>query len=230
MKKKVVKLIFDIKLSVFILLAKAKIAFMRRDITEFDKFGIKEVNLAALETLVNALQALPTDEELLGDQTLATEQKDALEEPLREKIRDIMTRAKNKYGEGSARYRKFGVTDISQQEGGPLIFTAGRVKRVATSLLTDLASEGLTQDHIDALDDNTTAYDQKFGEKEDAISARDVATEDRAEKANAIYRLLVKYCETGKRIWVGKNEAKYNDYIIYDTPSGEPEEETPPKA
>jgi hypothetical protein len=38
-----------------------------------------------------------------------------------------------------------------------------------------------------------------------------------------LYLLLSKYSETGKDIWAEVSEAKYNDYVIYNTLSGGPE-------
>lgn len=42
-------------------------------------------------------------------------------------------------------------------------------------------------------------------------------------KGNALYKAIVKICNTGKDIWYETNESKYNDYVIYNTPSGKPE-------
>ena len=36
---------------------------------------------------------------------------------------------------------------------------------------------------------------------------------------------MSKISEIGKEIWEGVNEAKYNDYLIYDTPTGQPVED-----
>lgn len=55
------------------------------------------------------------------------------------------------------------------------------------------------------------------------ISDRDLASESRVEALNHLYQLLTKYAGTGQDIFYETNEAKYNDYIIYDTPSGLPE-------
>jgi len=60
------------------------------------------------------------------------------------------------------------------------------------------------------------------------ISDRDVATEDRTEILNVLYRLLTKYAGIGQDIFSETDEAKYNDYVIYDTPSGLPEVVPPP--
>ncbi len=50
------------------------------------------------------------------------------------------------------------------------------------------------------------------------ISDRDVATEDRIEVLNTLYRILIKYAGIGQDIFYETDEAKYNDYVIYDTP------------
>lgn len=53
------------------------------------------------------------------------------------------------------------------------------------------------------------------------ISDRDIEQESRVEAGNAIYNTLIKYTNTGQSIWVSSNVAKYNDYVIYNTASGE---------
>jgi hypothetical protein len=40
---------------------------------------------------------------------------------------------------------------------------------------------------------------------------------------NVLYAELVKLCNTGKDIFYSLNEAKYNDYVIYNTPTGKVE-------
>lgn len=154
---------------------------------------------------------------------IATQEKDAQAEKVKAILGSVMTRAENKFGRESGKYRKFGVWDISALEGGKLIYTATRAIRVATGYLPELQGEGLTQAILTDFDTQVKTLITKQGAQEDAISDRDIATENRSEKANAIYKLLVKYCDTGKRIWASTNEAKYNDYVIYDTLSGGPE-------
>lgn len=61
--------------------------------------------------------------------------------------------------------------------------------------------------------------------KELKVGARDIQQEDRVEAGNAIYTTLVSYTKTGQDIWVSKDLAKYNDYEIYNTESGEDPDE-----
>ena len=224
MKKKSPRLAFRIALTIFVSWVRSIISFIRRDIAEFIKFGVTEEIITELETKVNAYEDIATDEELVGNQVIATQAKDAEAKKLREAIGSMMTRAENKFGVNSGYYRKFGITNISDLDGGVLSYAASKVLRVATEFQTPLGEQGLTTVILDDFEALSDSYNLALKGQDDAIANRDIATDNRVEKANEIYHLVVKYCETGKRIWGSVNEAKYNDYIIYDTPSGEPEE------
>ncbi len=224
MKKKPLRLKFSIALTEFYTFAMGKVGFMKRDLAEFVKFGITEEKLNAQKDLLAAFSEIPTDDELLGAQVTATQEKDAIADQLRNSISAIMTRVENKFGFHSGTYRKFGISGVSDLDGGALSYSARRVHRVAQSLQTELQSEGLTTEMLDGLNVLLDSYNQALSNQEDAMADRDIATEQRIGKANEIYDLLVKYCDTGKKIWESRNEAKYNDYIIYDTPTGKPDE------
>ena len=47
---------------------------------------------------------------------------------------------------------------------------------------------------------------------------RDITTEKRIKALNALYKMVAKYTGIGKDIFYETNEAKYNDYVIYDSP------------
>jgi len=222
MRKKIVTVKFNIALSVLYTFAMAKVGFMLRDLAEFIKYGVSEEKLNALKVMLAGFADIPTDEELLGDQISATQRKDEAGVLLRDAVSEVMQRVANRFGSQSGKYRKFGVSGLSDLDGGKLSLTARRVLRVAQSMLSELESEGLTQEVLDELNTRLEIYDQALSIQEDAIADRDIATENRVEKANEIYTLLVKYCNTGKKIWEDTNEAKYNDYVIYDTPTGQP--------
>ncbi len=220
MRKKEVTVKFNIALSLLYTFAMAKVGFMMRDLVEFIKYGVTEEKLNALKALLSDFASIPTDEELRGAQVVATQGKDEAGVQLRDSVSEIMQRVENKFGTASGNYRKFGASGVSDLDGGKLSYAAKRVRRVAESMLPELESEGLTIEILGELDMRLEAYEQALGIQEDAIADRDIATENRVEKANEIYSLLVKYCNTGKQIWEDTNEAKYNDYIISDTPTG----------
>ena len=59
----------------------------------------------------------------------------------------------------------------------------------------------------------------------DKIADRSIAQEDRVLMGNALFDQLKKYCRSAKSQWFSKSEARFNDYIIYKTPSGKHEDE-----
>ena len=227
-KKESPTLNFRIHIGVFYTLMMAKLGFVKRDKIEFAKRGVTEADITATENLLTEFSEIPTDDELLGLQINATKDKDKKSDVLRASISEVIDRAANKYGNNSGYYRQFGVNSLSGIDGGELSTAARRVRRVGSNMATELASEGLTPEMLATLKKDTENYDIALATSEDANSKREIATEDRIEKANAIYTIMSKYCGKGKQIWVSVNEAKFNDYVIYDTPSGTKDETTPP--
>ena len=200
------------------------ISFANRDVAEFTKMGIEPPFLDELKSDIVELQNAPDDVEVLGEQTPFTEEKDALAEEIKDSIRTIMQRAENKWGTGSARYRQFGTSGLSELNDNDLEACAKRVLRVAERNLADLA--GLTTNDLTTLQRLTINFHSARESQHDAKANRDIKTEDRQITANDIYDRQVIIANTGKRIWENKSEAKYNDYVIYDTPTPPPP--TPP--
>ena len=86
---------------------------------------------------------------------------------------------------------------------------------------------GLNNAHIKELKALATGFDDAMEAQSDATADREIGTMERTSIANEIYAEISRGCDTGKGIWKEANEAKYNDYIIYNTPGAKPEEETP---
>lgn len=76
---------------------------------------------------------------------------------------------------------------------------------------------------IDTLTSQGIALDDRIDAVARGISDRDVATEGRIETLNTLYSYVTKYAGIGQDIFYEINEAKYNDYVLYDTPSGMPD-------
>jgi hypothetical protein len=198
---------------------------MRRDKSEFDKFGITTNDFDALEASIDAFSDTDTDTELVNAQTNTTTNKDAKAEEVREAIRGVMARVVLVFPEGSSNYKKFGAELLSQQLDSDLLITAKRVVRVANEFLPDLAPKGLTSEMLTTITDLRAAFEDLIVDVKLKIADRDTEQQERVKKANAIYETLVKYAITGQNIWVSQDVAKYNDYVIYNTVSGS--EETP---
>jgi hypothetical protein len=220
MRKSVLKTIFNFSFAYLSQLADRILLLIERDSSVLANYGVDDDLKASIAESNQALKEMPTDEEWMGDVSDATEKKDASGEAVKTVIRDIMVRAKKVFGEHSAKYRKFGTKGMDELKDHDLYRCATRVARVASTYLSQLSAKGLTQDIIDDLKAKAAQYDIDLTAKEDFVADRDVATEERIILANSIYTKLVEVCDYGRTYWSDKSEAKYNDYVIYNTADG----------
>lgn len=188
-----------------------------RDLAELATYGVDAGKLSVIEGLRNTFNDTATDEELMGDLMVATDNRNAKAEEVRNAIRPIAARFAVKYGEDSGQYRALRIESLSQQDVNDLVRTARAVSRRGTLAMTDLASEGLTVAIIDDLNTKNDALDDLIDVQIDAVKNRDIAVDDRIKKGNELYAALVKLAEYGKSAWLNVNEAKYNDYVLNES-------------
>lgn len=228
MKKSSVSRLYKFSDANLVTTTKEKIAFMRRDVTAFAPFGITAALVTGLETATNAFSNTITDIEAVNNQTQVTANKDAKAEQLRVAIRAVMARVELQFGTTSAKYKKFGTDKLSQQSDADLLITGKRVVRVGTEFLTALAANGLTAAMLTAITTLCNEFETLIIDHKVKIGERDIMQEDRVEAGNTIYTTLVKYTSIGLSIWETSDVAKYNDYVIYNTATGEMPEVIPP--
>ena len=222
MQKEEVQLKFKFSQPKLIELCYEKHEFASRDVTEMITRGVTQLYLDSFDADIVTFSNLRTHDEWEQDQVLATQAKDAAADIVREAIRDITVRAENKWGFHSARYRRYGTKGLSDMSDAELYVCGKRVIRIAEEDLAELTDEGLLQAEIDGLGTKNEDFMDKVILQSKAIADQDLATEDRYETANVLYDKLLKICNSGQNIWHATDEAKFNDYIVYNTPSGEP--------
>jgi len=185
-----------------------------RDLTALADHGVTSLILTSLVTARDAFSNYPTDEELMGDLIVATENRNTMLETAKRIIDNISSKARFKFGEQSGKYRKFGIEALSQQKPQDLLRMGRRVWRIGTEMLVDLDSEGLSQTMLDDLSGNLFDLDNLIDAQRDAIKERDVATHERTTLGNVLYAKMALLAEKGKLCWKYSNEALYNDYVI----------------
>lgn len=228
MKKKEVVRAYNFSDGKLVTTSNEKIAYIRRDEAEFVGYGITNVMVDELENQVNNFSDATTDVEMVEDQSEVTAAKDVVADKLKESIRGVMSRVVLKYDEHTAKYRKFGTEALSQQSDAQLLVIAARVVRVGTDMLADLAANGLTSTMLDNVKNLRDKLEDELISLKLKVADRDIEQESRVEAGNAIYATLIKYTNTGQSIWATTNVAKYNDYVVYNTPSGDaPDTPTP---
>lgn len=194
-----------------------RLAYVERDAQEFAGYSFGASRLEAFKTLCQQFAALPDDDELLGDQMLATDKKNEAREALKLQIRSVMTRVATKYDIKEGRYRKFGTSKMNDMTDPQLFFCGLRVVRVGEKLLDFLAETGLKQEHLDKVKQAAYAFEAAMQIQQDKIADRDIAVEKRIELGNELYRELVLICNIGKDIWISSNKAKYDQYCLYES-------------
>ena len=212
---------FNFEESELIIKCESTVAVALRDKDQLLEVGFTNEKRLAFQAQIDACKLIATDAYMLGIQATRTQEKDAVRQGIEKSLRTILAIALNLYGADSAKYRQFGGGNISQLNDDNLMRYARSAAATATYLLAELQPEGVTPAMITALTTKVTTFDAAINSQIAAIRQRDVITEERITKANELYRTLVKVCTLGKNIWYGVNEAKYNDYIIYDGPSGD---------
>lgn len=227
MEKQEVQRIYKFSDATLVTKGLEKAAYMRRDKPEFLTYGIDTPKIEALEAAINLFSERLTDIEALGDQTQVTTNKDAKADELRTAIRLVMSRVELKYGIATPKYQKFGAETLSRQSDSDLLITAKRVVRVGNEYLTELTDTGLTTAMLTAISAMADEFSDLIIDMKIEIGDRDIEQEDRVEAGNEIYNLLVKYTTVGRSMWEATDVAKYNDYVLYNTISGEEEVAAP---
>lgn len=223
-KKEMIISNFKFSFGVLKQLADNTLALLDRDSVAFTDRGFNPTKRAALVTAITNFDNFPTDEHLLGIKVDATAIKDEKRKSLEKQMRTMFLAAKNVFGENTGKYREFGESNLTLQTDSDLARNAKMMAVTATKYLTNLATEGITAAKIALLNTTRNEFDVAIDEQTKAINNRDNSTESRLILANDLYALVVKYNDIGKDIWIESSEAKYNDYVIYNTASGTNEE------
>ena len=222
-KQKVLVRIYNFTDAWLIQLADSLLLLIVRDGAELLKRGVSELKKATLQELRDQFSATKPDDYYLALAAIETENKDAARDTLAIALRTIYVAAENVYETGTAHYEAFGNPALTRLTDEELIRNSHMAVGTARKFLTQLADEGINEAYLVSTEALTDNFDRAVDVQREAQQARDLATEDRILKGNALYKMIVKICNSGKDAWAPVNESKYNDYIIYNTPSGKPE-------
>lgn len=193
------------------------VGYMNRDSAEFATRGVTQTNIDDFEALGNAFEVFPSDSVYQGQIKIEVDAKDAARQSCTLQIRTISGYFQQQWGNKSGQYKMLDIKNFTNSKDDGFITKARNVAATATTYLADLTGIGLTQGQIDALTAEAQTMEDKYHAIRSKIALRDIKTRERIEKGNELYAELVKYCEIGKLIWENTNEAKYNDYVIYET-------------
>jgi hypothetical protein len=194
-----------------------RIRYAYRDITWFEQYGYSLERLKSFGTMCTNFNALPDDDELVGDQMLMTERKNEAAERLKSAIRSLMTRVEMKFSNRSGRYRKYGTAKMGDMTDPQLLFCGRRVARVARQQIDFLEDVGMTEQIIYRVQEACRDFENALNIQQDRVADRDISVENRTDLGNKLYQEMVVLCNIGKDIWAEKDPVKYENYCIYDS-------------
>ena len=197
--------------------AMERIKYAHRDLAAFVAYGYSAERLKGLLSRCEQFHSLPDDDEMLGDQMITTEKKDAAAERLKTAIRSLMTRVAMKFNNRTGRYRKFGTAKMGDMSDPQLLFCGRRVVRVARQQIDFLADVGVNEPLIQRIQTAAQEFENALNIQQDKVADRDIAVERRTEQGNILYQELVILCDIGKDIWAEKNPVYYENYCIYES-------------
>jgi hypothetical protein len=217
MKKQVTHRMYNVPDAELFVQCMERIRYAYRDIDRFAQYSYDTERLRAFGALCERFNAMPDDDEMVGDQMLMTEKKDDAAERLKTTIRSLMTRVEMKYNNRSGRYRKFGTAKMGDMSDAQLLFCGRRVVRVARQQMDFLEETGLNETIIQRVADACRDFEVAMNIQQDRVADRDIAVENRTEQGNKMYQELVVLCNIGKDIWADTDPAKYDNYCIYES-------------
>ncbi|MBK8556760.1 MAG: hypothetical protein IPL65_13760 [Lewinellaceae bacterium] len=188
-----------------------------RDIEFFNQYGYSLERLKGFNTLCDQFRSLPDDDEMVGEQMIATEKKTQAAEKLKTAIRSVMTRVAMKFHDRTGRYRKFGTAKMGDMTDPQLLFCGRRVARVSRAQIDFLADVGVNENIITRVLDACAAFETALNIQQDKLHDRDIGVERRMEQGNKMYTELVVLCDIGKDIWAEKDRSRYDQYCLYES-------------
>ncbi len=222
-----------------LVLGPEKVAYTRRpeDAEALAKRGWSPERISAVEDQFSALGKLPTDTELEQGVRKVEEKKDKLRETTTTLIQTALGKVNQVYHDESAQYRAFGSAKLYKSGDSGFAVVCEQVSRAGQLMLAEgsdaeqaeYAAAGLTPAEFIAIGTNGDEFRHLLVDIRAAQAKRDLGTQRRLELANPAYRQLAELCEVSKNIFIATDEARYNDYLIYD-PAPEAAEPKPAKA
>ena len=191
------------------------ILLLEKDMSDLAVFGLNQDKINELKALYNQFNNFLTDIELKGDAMVATEEKNAILELVKEEIRRMTLRCRMKWGVNSTEEKSLNVTGFGNFSDENLLFASRRVHSQMSIYLPDLIEFGLTQTVLDNFENLNVSFENALNNQKDAINSRLKGTEDRIKLGNELFKLIATYCEMGKRFYEKSNWAKYEQYVIY---------------
>jgi hypothetical protein len=187
---------------------------VERDLTELAPRGVTQTTLDNFRVLIDDFKDYPTDEEFVGKITIAVGVKNTAKDEALTLSRTLRTAVENTYVEQPDMISLFKFEGLNKLDEDQLPRAMRKFHRLGVEYQAGLAAEGITVQWLVDYRKAVDLLDDELDNVEKAEEVRDKSAQVRIEKANKVYREVVRLTNIGKDYFFSRDEAYYNDYVI----------------
>lgn len=194
-----------------------KQTYLQRDAAELDARGVTAARLANLDTLLADFFTHPEAGVMSALVSVAVSKRNIMYDNLMARLRDVAGVASMALGVQSAEYRSFRYAKIHELGQDSFLFRAETMCDRADEFQAILTPRGISAADILAIRNLLPTFKNLIKAVDNANFQRDISTDKRHKSANDLYTELVDLAGIAKIYYQDRDEAKYNDYVIYAT-------------
>jgi len=208
-----------------LLTSKFTVNFMKRDASEYAKYGVLESEISDFKQRVDEFEDRDFDEEYVGKMMIKTDAKNRKAEELKTIIRELILRAELNVGKNSPLFLQFKENYVSKMSDCELYRKAHVTINLFQNNADDLIKAGLTTDDVVRFEKITKSFGLALEEQQFVKAERNIAAQNRQRLAFELNEMMLKYRNLGRRMWIEKDEARSNDYVTFEAKTKTEDEE-----
>ena len=187
---------------------------MEADKIDFEVKNIDAAERSSFAELISEVSSVPQDSVVRTEIKYLTRKSEENRTALHFAIRQAQYLAKAFGSDDSVILSSLETKYLSKDSNIELMNHAEAFIQVLNEYSEKLPSLGLSDADVTDLSEKLANMRSSYAAQQSAIQEREVATQERLEKWEDLYRRFTKYCFIGKSIWSGVNPVKLNRYNI----------------
>jgi hypothetical protein len=185
-----------------------------RDAADLAKRGVTALRIQKFKADTAEFGEMEPDTVLKQEGAAVTEDKDAVRVALETAVQMVTGIISVKDDVRSARYKRFGVSDVSSMSDAKLHLAATMLVKQGRKYLAEYQEQGLTEALLTAVETQNAAFVESLAARKEAESTRAGATRARILFGNGLYRQLVQLCAAGDSCWKLTDATRAGEYVV----------------
>ncbi|MCA8832132.1 hypothetical protein [Hymenobacter pini] len=193
-----------------------------RDAAVLAQRGVTAQRIQKFKADTAEFGTMEPDTVMRQESVTVTEEKEAVRTALETAMQQVLGIIATQDDTRSARYKRFGVSDVSSLGDAKLHLAATMLVKQGRKYLAEYAGVGLTEQMLAAIESQNADFVDSLTDRREAESTRAGATRARILFGNGLYRQLVQLCATGEAYWRMTDATKAAEYVVEAGPVLQP--------